>query len=327
MKAMLVKEGRIVLSEVADPLPKADEILIEIHAAALNRADLLQKKGTYPSPAGWPQWPGLECAGKVLALGDIAASRTSFRVGDSVLALVGGGAYAQKIAVPYKLVLPVPEGLTMAQAASLPEAYTTSYLNLFREGHLKAGQTVYIAAGASGLASAAIPMAKGAGAYVVTDVLSAELAEKIAPLGADYIIDLSKEKVSDVFRRLDEAGTPVNCAMDCLGGADMGEALRYMAEGGYWVLISTLAGVTTQLSLRPLLTRGLHITGSMLRKRSVREKSALLVALQREIWGKIESGAIRPSVYKIFPFEDAEKAQEVLERGENIGKVVLSMRE
>lgn len=326
MKAILVKEGKLVVSEVADPVPGKSEILVEIHAVALNRADLLQKKGSYPSPAGWPQWPGLELSGKVIFLGETAAEKSPLRIGDSVCALVGGGAYAEKIAVPYNMVLPVPRGLSMEEAASLPEAYTTSYLNLFKEGHLQKGQTVYIAAGASGLASAAIPMAKGFGAKVITDVVVSENKEKISSLGADYIADLSKEKISDVFRRLDEAGTPVNCAMDCLGGEDMGNALQYMAEGGYWVLISTLAGVTTEIKLRPLLTRGLHVTGSMLRKRSVEEKGQLLKELEENIWPKISSGEIRPKIYKVFPFECAEEAQGVLERNENIGKVVLKVK-
>ena len=286
----------------------------------------MQKKGTYPSPAGWPQWPGLELSGKVIALGEEAKNNSSFKVGDSVCALVGGGAYAEKIAVPYGMVMPVPEGLTMEEAASLPEAYATSYLNLFKEGHLQKGQTVYVAAGASGLASAAIPIAKGFGATVITDVIVSENKEKIADLGADYIVDLKEEKVSDVFKRLDEAGTPVNCAMDCLAGAEMGNAMQYMAEGGYWVLISTLAGVTTELKLRAVLTRGLHVVGSMLRKRSVQEKTELLAELVENIWPKLSSGEIKPKVYKVFPFEEAEAAQDVLERSENIGKVVLKVK-
>ena len=134
MKAILVENGKLKIEEVENPKEKANEIRVEIHAAALNRADLLQKKGTYPSPAGWPQWPGLELAGKILALGEEAAKNTNFKVGDKVCALVGGGAYAEVICVPYKLVLPMPEGLSYEEAAAIPEAYTTSYLNLFKEG-------------------------------------------------------------------------------------------------------------------------------------------------------------------------------------------------
>lgn len=326
MKAVLVKEGNLEITEVEDPKERENEILIDIYAAALNRADLLQKKGTYPSPKGWPEWPGLELAGKVLAMGKEAREKSRFKVGDEVCALVGGGAYAEKICVPYGMVLPMPKGLSFEEASALPEAYTTSYLNLFKEAHLQKGQTVYIAAGASGLASAAIPMAKGFGAKVITDVTSAYKMEKIASLGADYIVDLGKEKVSDVFKRLDEQGTPVNCVMDCLGGEDMGNSLEHMAEGGYWIVISTLAGLTTELKLRAVLTRGLHIVGSMLRKRSVEEKTQLLGELVEHIWPQIENGNIKPCIYKVFPFEKVSDAQAVLERNENIGKVVLKVK-
>lgn len=326
MKAILVENGKLKIGEVENPVEKSDEIRIEIHAAALNRADLLQKKGTYPSPKGWPQWAGLELAGKILAIGEEAAKNTQFKIGDDVCALVGGGAYAEQICVPYNLVLPMPKGLSYEEAAAIPEAYTTSYLNLFKEGHLQKGQTVYIAAGASGLASAAIPMAKGFGTTVITDVLDPQKKEAIASLGADYIVDLTKEKVKDVFKRFDEAGTPVNCAMDCLCGDNMGESLQYMAEGGYWVVISTLAGITTKLYLRPLLTRGLHITGSMLRKRSIEEKGALLRELKAHLWEKFEDKSVKVKIYRTYPFEQAEEAQAVLERSENIGKVVLKVK-
>ena len=326
MKAILVKNGKLKIEEVESPKEKANEIRVEIHAAALNRADLLQKKGTYPSPSGWPQWPGLELAGKILAIGEEAAKNTQFKIGDDVCALVGGGAYAEQICVPYNLVLPMPKGLSYEEAAAIPEAYTTAYLNLFKEGHLQKGQTVYIAAGASGLASAAIPMAKGFGTTVITDMLDPQKKEAIASLGADYIVDLTKEKVSDVFKHFDEAGTPVNCAMDCLCGDNMGESLQYMAEGGYWVVISTLAGITTKLYLRSLLTRGLHIMGSMLRKRSIEEKGALLRELKEHLWEKFEDKSVKVKIYRTYLFEQAEEAQAVLERSENIGKVVLKVK-
>ena len=326
MKAILVENGKLKIEEVENPKEKANEIRVEIHAAALNRADLLQKKGTYPSPSGWPQWPGLELAGKILAIGEEAAKNTQFKIGDDVCALVGGGAYAEQICVPYNLVLPMPKGLSYEEAAAIPEAYTTAYLNLFKEGHLQKGQTVYIAAGASGLASAAIPMAKGFGTTVITDMLDPQKKEAIASLGADYIVDLTKEKVSDVFKHFDEAGTPVNCAMDCLCGDNMGESLQYMAEGGYWVVISTLAGITTKLYLRSLLTRGLHIMGSMLRKRSIEEKGALLRELKEHLWEKFEDKSVKVKIYRTYLFEQAEEAQAVLERSENIGKVVLKVK-
>lgn len=196
-------------------------------------------------------------------------------------------------------------------------------MNLFYEGHLKAGQTAFIPAGASGLASVAIPMAKSFGARVITSVLSDEIAEKIKNLGADIIINSTKQSVSEILKAEEENGNPVNMAMDCLCGKELGECLPYMAEGGYWVIISTLAGTETNIKLRPILTKGLHIVGSMLRKRSSEEKSQLLKELTEKLWPKLESGEIKPSVYKVLPIEKAEEAHAILEKGENIGKVVL----
>ena len=219
----------------------------------------------------------------------------------------------------------MPKNLSFEQAASLPEAYATCYLNLFREGHLKEGQTAFIPAGASGLASVAIPMAKTFGARVITSVLSDEIAEKIKNLGADIIINSSKQSVSEILKAEEQSGNPVNMAMDCLCGKELGESLPYMAEGGYWVIISTLAGTETNIKLRPILTKGLHIVGSMLRKRSSEEKSELLNELTEKLWPKLESGEIKPSVYKVLPIEKAADAHTILENGENIGKVVLSV--
>lgn len=327
MKAALVENKKMVIKEVPEPVPASGEVLVEIYATALNRADLLQKQGTYPSPAGWPEWPGLELAGKIVAIGKDAAKNSPFKVGDKVCALVGGGGYAEKIAVPYQLIMPIPKGLTMAQAASLPEAYATSYLNLFCEGKLQKGQTVYVAAGASGLASAAIPIAKAAGAYVVTSVQKTEQTDKIKNLGADYIIVQEKESIPQAFERLEKEGRPVSVCMDCLGGEDLGDALSFMARGGYWVLISTLAGVETQVKLRPLLTKGLHLVGSMLRNRTNEMKAEILSGLVDTVWPHLESGAIKPSIYKALPFDQVNEAHGILERFENTGKVVLHIRD
>ena len=326
MKAALAENGKMVWKEVPDPVVRDTDVLVEIRATALNRADLLQKQGTYPSPAGWPAWPGLELAGVVADMGETARRESGFHTGDEVCALVGGGGYAEKAAVPYPLLMPSPKNCTPEEAASLPEIYATSYLNLFFEGRLEAGQTLYVAAGASGLASAAIPLGKAAGAYVVTSVQTAAQAEKIRPLGADYIIVQENESIPDVFGRLEKDGRPVNVCMDCLGGRDLGQALSHMARGGYWVLISTLAGTETSVSLRPLLTKGLHLVGSMLRNRSNETKADILSALVKNVWPLIESGRIRPSVYKILPAEQINEAQGILERFENTGKVVLKIR-
>ena len=326
MKAAIVQDKKMVITEVSEPVMGAGDVLVEIHATALNRADLLQKQGTYPSPAGWPEWPGLELAGIVLDMGAEAKEKSGFKIGDAVCALVGGGAYAEKIAIPYGLLMPVPKGLSLAEASALPEAYATSYLNLFYEGHLEKGQVLYVAAGASGLASAAIPMGKAAGAYVVTSVQTAAQAEKIRDLGADYVIVQEKESIPSVFEKLEKEGRPVNVCMDCLSGEDLGAAMPYMARGGYWIVISTLAGVETQVKLRPLLTKGLHLVGSMLRNRTNAHKHEILSSLVRDMWPHLESGAIKPSIYKVLPFAEVNEAQAILERFENTGKVVMTVK-
>ena len=326
MKAMLVDENKnLVWSDVEKPSPKEDEILIKIYAAALNRADLLQRNGTYPSPAGWPDRMGLEVSGIIEDMGEKAQKESGKKIGDKVCALLGGGGYAEYVCAPYGMVMCMPEGLSFEEAAALPEAYATCYLNLFYEGHLKEGQTAFIPAGASGLASVAIPMAKSFGARVITSVLSDEIAKKIKGLGADVIINSSKQSVAEVLKAEEENGRPVNMAMDCLCGKELGESLPYMAEGGYWVIISTLSGTETDIKLRPILTKGLHIVGSMLRKRSSEEKAKLLTELTEKLWPKLESGEIKPSVYKVLPIEDAEAAHSILQNGENVGKVVLSV--
>lgn len=326
MKACLVENKKMVWTEVDEPVMKENEALVEIYATALNRADLLQKQGTYPSPAGWPTWPGLELSGVIVDMGDLAKKESGFKVGDKVCALVGGGAYAEKIAIPYELLMPIPKNISFEEASALPEAYATSYLNLFYEGQLKAGQVLYVAAGASGLASAAIPMGKAAGAYVVTSVQTYQQAENIKDLGADYIIIQEKESIPEVFERLEKEGKPVNVCMDCLSGEDLGKAMPYMARGGYWVVISTLAGIETNIKLRPLLTKGLHLVGSMLRNRTNGMKAEILSGLVENMWQHFENGTIKPSIYKVLPMEQVNEAQAILERFENTGKVVLKIK-
>lgn len=326
MKAMLVNEqGTPIWSDVENPVIKADEILVKIYAVGVNRADLLQRQGKYPSPEGCPPWMGLEISGEVVEIGDAASEKSNYKIGDKVCALLGGGGYAEYVAVKYDMLMPIPKGLTLEQAASLPEAYATSYLNLFFEGHLEAGQTAFIPAGASGLASVAIPMAKAFGARVITSVLSDDIAEKIKHLGADVIINSSEQDTSEILSKEADNGHPINVSMDCLSGEMLGKSLPYMARGGYWVVISTLAGTETNIQLRPLLTKGLHLVGSMLRNRTPKFKAELLAKLVKDVWPKIENGTIKPSIYKILPIEETEKAHNLLLEGKSIGKVVLTV--
>ena len=324
MKAILVDENKnLVWSEVDEPVISDTQVLIEIYAAALNRADLLQRAGKYPSPAGCPPWMGLEVAGVVTETGKKV---TKWKTGDRVCALLGGGGYAQRVAVDEGMVMPIPRGLSFEEAATLPEAYATCYLNLFIEGRYGEGETLFFPAGASGLASVGIPMAKAFGAYIITSVLGEDTKKNIAHLGADVVIDSTSQSVVEVIKSESENGHPIDVAIDCLAGETIGEAFPYVNEGCRWVLISTLAGISTEIPLRALLTKGIELKGSMLRKRSVEEKSHILAELVSRVWPKIESGELRPTVYKILPIEQAEEAHAILERGENIGKVVLRVK-
>ena len=320
---MLVNENKdLVWSDVEEPTVGDDDVLISILAAALNRADLLQRQGKYPSPKGCPPWMGLEVAGMVTRVGK---NVSEYREGDSVCALLGGGGYAERVSVNKGMVMPIPKGLSFFEAASLPEAYATCYLNLFTEGRMKSGETLFFPAGASGLASVGIPMAKAFGAYVITSVLDSEKKDAIAHLGADVIIDTSKEDTAEVLEKQAQSGHPIDVAVDCLAGETIGKAFLFVNEGCRWILISTLDGVTATIPLRALLTKGIEFKGSMLRKRSVEEKSRILADLVKNVWPKLESGEIKPTVYKVLPMEKAAEAHAILERGENVGKVVLSL--
>jgi NADPH:quinone reductase-like Zn-dependent oxidoreductase len=213
----------------------------------------------------------------------------------------------------------------MAEAAALPEAFATSYLNLFIEGDGKSGETLLMHAGASGLASVVIPMAKSFGMRVITSVLSDEKANSIKHLGADVIINSSTQKSSDILKAELESGHPVNLAIDCLGGEMLGECIPYVALKARWIVIATLAGDFSNIPLKALFKRGVRLIGSTLRSRTPEFKAYLLSELVKNIWPKVESGEVRPTIYKIFPVLDAQKAHAILERGENVGKVVLKV--
>ena len=213
----------------------------------------------------------------------------------------------------------------MVEAAALPEAYATSYLNLFIEGHLEAGQTAFIPAGASGLASVAIPMAKAFGARVITSVLSDEIAESIKHLNADVIINTTKQRTADVLKEELAAGRSVDVAIDCLGGEHMGECLPYLTHGARWIMIAALAGTKTEIDLKNIYVRNVRIVGSTLRSRTPVVKAQILAELVEKVFPKIESGEVKPTVYKVLPITEAEAAHDILYRGENVGKVVLTL--
>lgn len=326
MKAILINDDKSLRWDfVPTPEIKDDEVLVKISAAALNRADLMQREGDYPPPPGAPDWMGLEISGVITEIGSIAKEKSAFKVGDKVCALLGGGGYAEYAAVKYDMLMPVPKNCSMIEAAAIPEAFATAYLNLFIEGKIKEGDTLLMHAGASGLASVVIPMAKAFGVRVITSVLSEKIAKSIEHLNADVVIDSSKEKTADVLKRELANGNGVDVAIDCLGGEHMGECLPYLNHGARWIMIAALAGQKTEIDLKNIYVRNVRIIGSTLRSRTPEVKAQILAELVKNVFPKIEKGLIRPTIYKTLPIEKAEEAHAILQRGENVGKVVLTL--
>ena len=326
MKAILVNEDKSLRwDNVPDPVIKSDELLLKIEAAALNRADLMQREGDYPPPAGCPEWMGLEVAGEIVEIGEEAGKLSEWKIGDKVCALLGGGGYAEYVAVKYDMLMPVPKNCSMVEAAAIPEAFATAYLNLFIEGGIKAGNTLLMNAGASGLASVIIPMAKAFGVRVITTVLSDEIANNIKHLGADRVVVTPKEDISEVLREELEAGHGVDVAIDCLGGEIMGKCIHYLTHGARWIMIAALAGRMTEIDLKNIYVRNVRIIGSTLRSRTPEVKAQILAGIVRDVYPKIEAGLVKPTIYATLPIQNAADAQDILYRGENIGKVVLTV--
>lgn len=327
MKAILVNNDKsLSWDNVPDPIIKQDEVLLEIHATALNRADLLQRAGKYPPPPGWPDWFGLEAAGEIKAVGKKVEEEGKWHVGDKVCALLGSGGYAEYVAVPEGMLMPIPKGLSMIEAAALPEVYGAAYLFLFMEGGLKAGETLLITAGASGLASVLIPMAKSVGARVITTVLNDEQEEAIKHLKADYVVNTSRENLTDAMKRELESGTPVDITVDCLGGDMVGKCMPYMNFDGRWIMIATLAGDPTNVDLRSMYVRRTRLIGTNLRSRTPQQKKKLLSDMVELIWPKVECGEIRPTIFKVYPITQAEEAQDLMQSGKSAGKIVLVVK-
>ncbi len=325
MKAILVNEDKTLRwADVPDAVVGPGEVLLKIEAAGVNRADLLQREGNYPPPPGAPEWMGLEVAGTIAALGEGAAA-SGWKVGDKACALLGGGGYAEYVSVPTGMLMPIPEGCDVTEAAALPEAFATAWLNLCHEGGLKAGDTLLITAGASGLASVMIPMAKALGAYVITTVHKAELAEAIRPLGADVVINTAERALPEVLKEQAEAGHAVTVAVDCLGGSVMGQCLPYLTHGARWIMIATLAGDLTEVNLRTVYVRNVRIIGSTLRSRTQAVKEQLLAELVKNVWPLITGGKVRPTISAVLPITEADAAHQRLYSGNNAGKVVLTV--
>ena len=318
MKAILVdSEKNMRWTDVPDPMPREHDVLIEVHAAGVNRADLLQRQGKYPPPPGWPEWMGLEAAGVVLS----APAGSRWKPGDKVCALLGGGGYAEKVRVPEELVMGIPRGFSMTEAASLPEVWATACLNLKFEADLKSGETFLMQAAASGLGTAAVQLAKIMGAKVIAVAGSPAKIDFLKNLGADIVVNRRTDDLDAVLE-----ANPPNVSLDCVAGPGLGEHLIRMARGGRWVVVSTLGGEHSDIPLRPFFKLGLTLKGTTLRSRTDEQKGRVLRELENFVWPALESGKIRSVIHGVFPISEVEAAHQVLSSGGNTGKVILSIR-
>ena len=317
MKAMILDEKlNFLWTDVPDPVRKADDVLIRVKAAAVNRADLMQKDGKYASPPDWPQWCGLEAAGEVVE----APENSPFQPGDAVCALLGGGGYSELVTVPAGMVIPVPEGLSFVEAATLPEVWCTVYLNLqFEAGGVKAGDVFYIQAAASGVGLAAIQLAKLYGAKVIASVGSAEKAEIVRKFGADIVVNYKEEDILPVLTE-----NPPDIALDCIAGSKMGACFKQMKFGGRWIMIASMAGGATEIDLETVWRKRLKLIGSTLRSRTSEEKSRIMAALKNELSPLFSQKKLISNIHAVFPIQEVEAAHGVLRRSENVGKVVLT---
>ena len=326
MKAILVNDDKSLRwDEVPMAVCGPEDCLVRIEAAALNRADLMQREGDYPPPPGCPEWMGLEISGEIVEIGKEAAQKSTWKIGDKVCALLGGGGYAEYVNVKYDMLMPVPKSCSMIEAAAIPEAFATAYLNLFIEGGIKAGNTLLMNAGASGLASVIIPMAKAFGVRVITTVLTDEIAQRITHLGADRVVVTAREDISLVLKEELASGHSVDVAIDCLGGEIMGKCIHYLTHGARWIMIAALAGQKTEIDLKNIYVRNVRIIGSTLRSRTPEVKAQILAGIVRDVYPKIEAGLVKPTIHAVLPIQEAEAAHDILYRGQNVGKVVLTL--
>ncbi|NUT24110.1 MAG: NAD(P)H-quinone oxidoreductase [Hamadaea sp.] len=299
MRAM---SGDLVWREVPDPEPGPGEVLVKVAATAVNRADLLQVQGLYPPPPGAPAYLGLECSGTLAG-------------GTEVCALLAGGGYAEFVAVPEGQILPKPRGLSLIEAATLPEVACTVWSNLTMVGRLAPGETVLIHGGGSGIGTFAIQYAKALGARVIATARR-EKHEKLRELGADELLD---------YREDDFSRVQADVVLDIIGGAYLGKNVTALTTGGRLVIIGLQGGRRAELDLGALVSKRLTVAGTTLRSRPVVEKAAIVSAVRREVWPMLEDGRIRPVVDMTFPVEEAAKAHERVAANAHLGKVVLAV--
>ncbi|MFJ6832600.1 NAD(P)H-quinone oxidoreductase [Streptomyces sp. NPDC091209] len=309
----------LVWDEVPDPVPAEGEVLVEVVASAVNRADLLQRQGLYNPPPGASPYPGLECSGRVAAVG---TGVLGWAVGDEVCALLSGGGYAQKVAVPAGQLLPVPAGLDVRQAAALPEVTCTVWSNVFMVSHLRPGETLLVHGGSSGIGTMAIQLAKAVGAKVAVTAGTKEKLDFCAELGADILINYREQDfVEEIERATGGAGADV--ILDNMGAKYLDPNVRALAVNGRLAIIGMQGGIKAELNIAALLTKRAAVSATSLRARPLSEKAAIVAAVREHVWPLIDSGHVRPVIDRELPMSDAAGAHRVLEESSHIGKVLL----
>ena len=301
------------------PAPGAGEVLIEVAAAGVNRPDVLQRQGGYAPPPGASDIPGLEIAGKIVGVGDSAGS---WKVGDSVCALVAGGGYAEYCAAPAPQCLPVPGKLDLIHAAALPETFFTVWTNVFDRGRLQRGETFLVHGGSSGIGTTAIQLAHGFGARVIATAGSDEKCEACRKLGADIAVNYRTEDFAAKVMEATE-GKGADVILDMVGGDYIPKNLSCLAVEGRLVQIAFLKGSKAEINLVPIMMKRQTLTGSTLRPRSVAQKGEIAQSLQAKVWPLLESGKIAPVIFKTFPLAQAADAHRLMESSAHVGKIVL----
>jgi NADPH2:quinone reductase len=309
------------LCERPVPVPAAGQVLIRVRAAGVNRPDVLQRIGHYPVPAGVSDLPGLEVAGEIVG-GDLEGSE--FRVGDLVCALVQGGGYAEYCVAPLGQCLPVPRGLSLIEAASLPETYFTVWSNVFDRGALLPNESLLVHGGSSGIGVTAIQLATALGARVFATAGSDEKCRAVENLGALRGINYRSEDFLAVVKG-ETAGAGVNVILDMVAGKYLSKNIDSLADDGRLLIISLMGGAKAELDLAQVLRRRLHITGSTLRPRSVEFKTSIARALRERVWPLLENAAIKPVVHQVFPLVEASNAHAMMEASQHMGKLVLAL--
>ncbi|MDX2912767.1 MULTISPECIES: NAD(P)H-quinone oxidoreductase [Streptomyces] len=309
----------LVWDEVPDPVPGEGEVLIEVAASAVNRADLLQRQGFYDPPPGASPYPGLECSGRIAETGPGVAG---WRVGDEVCALLSGGGYAEKVVVPAGQLLPVPAGVDLTRAAALPEVTCTVWSNVFMIAHLRPGETFLVHGGSSGIGTMAIQLAKAVGARVAVTAGTKEKLEQCAALGADILVDYREQDfVEEVRRATDGKGADV--VLDNMGAKYLDRNVRVLAVNGRLAIIGMQGGIKGELNIGALLAKRAAISATSLRARPAQEKTAIVAAVREHVWPLIDGGHVRPVVDREIPMSDAAAAHRVLEESGHVGKVLL----